>query len=115
MGYKTKEEMAGYVRRRYLLLKIKAIDYKGGECLDCGYKECSAAMAFHHRNPSEKEYDWSKLRKRSWDSIKLELDKCDLLCCRCHSERHYDPTILEEAKEWMSKRKKKPSSTPYEI
>ena len=30
---------------------------------------------FHHINPEEKELEWGKLRARSWESIKKELDK----------------------------------------
>lgn len=94
-----------YIKRRYLLLKVKAVDYKGGKCISCGYN-CVAAMTFHHRDPKTKDFDWSHLRKQSWERITEEPDKCDLLCCRCHSETHYDKSILEEAFQWMAEKKK---------
>ena len=68
--------------------KKEAILYKGGKCSKCGYNQNYAAMDFHHNDPKEKEYDWYKLRLRSWDDIKKELDKCVLLCKNCHSELH---------------------------
>lgn len=44
---------------------------------------------FHHLNPSEKDVDWSKLRLKSDESIKNELNKCVLLCSNCHRKRHH--------------------------
>ncbi len=94
-----------YIKRRYLLMKVKAVNHKGGKCIKCGYNNCVAAMIFHHRDPKTKDFDWSHLRKQSWKRIIEELDKCDLLCCRCHSEIHYDKSILEEAVQWMAEKK----------
>lgn len=97
--------MTEYVRKRYIKLKLDAIAYKGGKCKKCGYDKCPAAMVFHHRDPKEKEFEWAKLRKRSWEIIKKELDKCDLMCCRCHTEEHYDPLITEDAIKWLENKK----------
>ena len=96
------------------MLKLKAIKYKGGKCIECGYDKCPAALVFHHRNPDEKEFDWNKMRKLAWDTIKTELDKCDLLCCRCHTETHYDPSITEEAIEWLNNRQPQISKSKYD-
>lgn len=74
---------------RYRANKLAAIEYKGGKCEMCGYNECQAALVFHHRAPSEKDPDWHKLRGKTLNSIKEELDKCALRCCNCHAEVHY--------------------------
>lgn len=74
--------------QRWTRRKLQAIAYKGGKCIDCGYASNHTALSFHHLDPSTKEYDWTKLRLRSWKSIITELDKCVLLCNNCHSERH---------------------------
>jgi len=74
--------------QRWLNRKLWAIAYLGGCCVDCGYDKHWAAFDFHHRDPETKEFDWSKLRLRSIESMKKELDKCDLLCAICHRIRH---------------------------
>jgi len=100
------EYMREYVRKRYLMLKLKAVNYKGGKCIKCGYDKCMAVLAFHHRDPKEKEFAWNQLKKLSWAIIVKELDKCDLLCHNCHGVLHYDSAILYDAIEWMGERKR---------
>lgn len=76
--------------RRYKT-KIKAIDYKGGKCVACGYDGhlCPGAMNFHHLDPHSKDFTISSSYGLSWDRLTAELDKCDLYCCRCHAELHW--------------------------
>ena len=81
-----------YCTDRWVTKKIESIIYKGSKCLDCGIsypKEPYVIFDFHHRNPSDKDFDWSKLRLKSYHNIKLELSKCDLLCSNCHRKRHH--------------------------
>lgn len=97
-------------RRKYLnfriaeqrrKLKLKAIEYKGGKCVRCGYDRCPAAMVFHHPDPNEKDFGIASNGKtRSFDKMKEELDKCVLLCMICHAEVHYE----EDEKERERKR-----------
>ena len=75
-------------RRR---LKQKLIDYKGGKCERCGYdKLIPSAYDFHHREPSKKKFGIANNLCKSLNILKKEVDKCDLLCCRCHAEVHYE-------------------------
>lgn len=70
-------------------LKQKAVEYKGGKCNECGYCKCIAALDFHHLDPSQKDFSIGNgSNLRTWSKMKLELDKCMLLCCRCHAEVH---------------------------
>jgi len=72
-----------------------AIAYGGGQCVICGYKKCSRALSFHHRDPSKKDFGLSeKGITRSWEKTKAELDKCVLLCANCHMEVHDSMTVL---------------------
>jgi hypothetical protein len=41
-------------------------------------------MTFHHRNRETKTHSVSQILDRAWTIITRELDKCDLLCFRCH-------------------------------
>lgn len=69
--------------------KLKAIEYKGGKCEMCNYNRCPGAMDFHHIDPKEKDVRWKQMRTWTFSKIKKELDKCQLLCCRCHAEVHW--------------------------
>ena len=78
-------------QKRWIDRKIKAIKYKNNQCEDCKLHISNShysVFEFHHLVPSQKDYDWSKLRLRSWESIINELDKCVLLCANCHRIRH---------------------------
>lgn len=99
------EYMSRYVNYRYLRLKIKAVEYKGGKCIKCGYNKYFN-LVFHHRDPNTKDYDWYNLRKRSWNIICEELDKCDILCHNCHNEVHYDENDLNQMKLFFETRKR---------
>jgi hypothetical protein len=68
--------------------KRKCIEYKGGSCIVCGYNKCERAMDFHHLDPSQKDFSISHKNHISMEKTKIELDKCVLLCCRCHMEVH---------------------------
>jgi predicted transcriptional regulator len=69
-------------------VKKLAVDYKGGSCITCGYSKSLSALEFHHRDPNEKDLPPSKLNNHKFEDIKVELDKCDLLCANCHREEH---------------------------
>ena len=69
-------------------IKLRALAYKGGRCQMCGYDRCSDALDFHHRDPRVKEFQIQDGHYRKWTRLQPELDKCDLLCCRCHREVH---------------------------
>lgn len=70
--------------------KWKALQYKGGKCQKCGENR-PATLCFHHRDPSQKELklDGRSFANRKWETIKEEVDKCDLLCHNCHHMLHY--------------------------
>ena len=76
------------VNRRSDDVKKRAVEYKGGKCIICGYSKCKRALVFHHLGNEKKEFGFSGAHSRSWNSIKKELDKCVLLCANCHAEVH---------------------------
>jgi hypothetical protein len=65
--------------QRYALLK---------GCQFCGYRNCSAALQYHHIDPSQKLFTISQSGGRSMENIKAEIRKCLVLCANCHFELH---------------------------
>lgn len=75
------------VLSHYQKKKEMGIEYLGGCCKICKYDKCPQSLHFHHKNPDEKDFTISG-RTISWERMKLELDKCILLCANCHGELH---------------------------
>ena len=78
------------VLSRQRAFKQKCLEYKGNTgCIRCGYNKSNVALEFHHRVPSEKEFNLSNFKLYKFiDVVKTELDKCDVLCSNCHREVH---------------------------
>jgi len=67
--------------------KAKLVEMMGGKCEACGYKKCSRALSFHHKDPSLKKFPLNtRTMCRSWQSVLAEANKCSLLCLNCHAE-----------------------------
>lgn len=82
-----REYLIAAVAKRRRTLKLKAIEYKGGMCVCCGYTGHPGVLDFHHLDASTKEFSIGlKGYTRSWDKIREELDKCILVCANCHRE-----------------------------
>ncbi len=64
-------------------------------CVSCGYSAethsdfTPKALEFHHHN-SDKSFTIANAvgYGMSFENIKVEMDKCTVLCCRCHKEWH---------------------------
>ena len=78
-----------YCMERLTNKKIEAVKRFGGICHDCKNEYPHPVFEFHHLDPSQKDYQWVKLRLRSTTEIIKELDKCVMLCANCHRMRHY--------------------------
>jgi len=84
-----KECRKKYSSERRKKYKLKAIEYKGGKCVDCldkydGKNAC--IFDFHHLR--DKEFNISGLLlEKSMIKLKVEADKCVLLCANCHRKR----------------------------
>jgi len=73
--------------RKVLKTKMWAVEYKGGKCQICGYNKYVGSLDFHHKNPNEKDFAISG-GIADQEKLKVELDKCVLLCSNCHREIH---------------------------
>jgi hypothetical protein len=60
----------------------------GLSCSVCGESD-PATLDFHHRDPSQKTAELSKLLKHGLTARALsEMGKCDVLCANCHRKLH---------------------------
>lgn len=66
----------------------QCIKYAGGKCKNCGYNACLDALDFHHIDPLEKSFELSSHWNKKFATLKVEIDKCLLLCSNCHREVH---------------------------
>lgn len=73
--------------------KVSIILEKGDECTVCRKRYPVNCYAFHHRDPSKKEFTLAKWIRRNIP--KEEIDKCDLVCLNCHSMLHYGTTMTD--------------------
>lgn len=65
-------------------------DYKKDKtCISCGFSNWKA-LSFHHRDPKTKRGNVSEMTSLSIDTIQIEIDKCDVLCCNCHMILEHD-------------------------
>src|SRR6266849_731257 len=67
--------------------KAELVHASGGGCAVCGYAGAAAALDFHHRDASTKEFSISAFGG-SWELVVAESKKCDLLCANCHRVAH---------------------------
>jgi hypothetical protein len=104
-----KEKSAGYSKRYYeknkekVLASTQANKARGREKWDL-YKstiKCArcpedhiACMDFHHMDPSEKEYEVSKLVSNGmYTKAYKEIKKCIVLCANCHRKHHHKEKV----------------------
>jgi hypothetical protein len=80
-----------HVAMRRRKLRTMAIQHAGGKCIKCGYNKYPEVLEFHHRDSKQKLFGIGQRGlTRSWERIKNEIEKCDLLCANCHRELHTD-------------------------
>lgn len=77
-------------KRKRKLEKSQYIQYikENNKCKICGDSRWYV-LDFHHRDQKEKDFNISNMRFESMETVKMEIDKCDILCSNCHRELHY--------------------------
>lgn len=75
------------VSRRRRKVKELLVAEAGGKCVLCGYSRHTAALQFHHVDPSNKAFGLGvRGITRSIEKLRAEAEKCVLLCANCHAE-----------------------------
>lgn len=76
-------------KQRRAKYKLMINEYKDRPCAICNNKYANPAMDLHHIDPATKDYEISGMfRSLGYDKIKLELEKCAVLCAVCHRLLH---------------------------
>ena len=89
--HKIKRQAANYERRARLNEYLQQIKAKA-RCVYCGENH-PAALQFHHRDPSQKEFNVGEFVTRQlggMEKLKKEIEKCDVVCANCHLKYHYN-------------------------
>ncbi len=89
--HKIERQAANSVRRARLYEYLQQIKSKAS-CAYCGENH-PAALQFHHRDPSQKEFNVGEFVTRQlggMDKLKKEIEKCDVVCANCHLKYHYN-------------------------
>jgi hypothetical protein len=111
-GHSTKKCNSCLVNSSKEIKKKMAIFYKGGKCAICNYDKCTEALDFHHIEENKKEFTISGNHCLSWEKIKKEIEKCILVCCRCHREIHLNLFTENYIKEIYEKQKEEQGTHP---
>lgn len=98
--YKDKYYKLGKEKERLLRnnqTKRKAMtefikEYKEAKpCADCGIKYPSYVMDFDHLDGFEKEFNIGSASQRyTLEKVKIEIEKCEVVCANCHRIRTYN-------------------------
>jgi len=84
--YRCRQCRVEAVVRRRRKVKRTLVAEAGGRCRLCGYDRCTAALEFHHLDPSEKAFGLGQRGAHSIEKLRVEVRKCMLLCANCHAE-----------------------------
>lgn len=59
------------------------------KCLHCNENDIRC-MQFHHRDPKQKKFkiSWGWTHYMPIEDMKVEAEKCDVLCANCHIKLH---------------------------
>lgn len=71
-------------KAHYESVIVKAQVYLGNECVECRSND---NLEFDHIDPKTKLFTITQRTHLSWDRLRVELDKCQLLCASCHKKK----------------------------
>lgn len=83
-----------YTIKMHQLKKKQGVEYLGGKCKICGFKKYLSSLDFHHLDGLTKDDNFANKTHWSWKRLKIELDKCILLCKNCHNAVHYEGLLI---------------------
>jgi transposase len=85
-GYRCARCNTQAVTERRRRVKEILVAEAGGCCVSCGFDAYVGALQFHHVDPATKAFEVSRQGiTRSLQRLRLEAQKCVLLCANCHA------------------------------
>ena len=107
MPYKYKDHKKYFINsvaQRRRKIRLMAIAHAGGKCIRCDYNKYPEVLEFHHKDSSQKKFGIGQNGlTRSWERVKAEIEKCNLLCANCHRELHAEQDKLATINQTISK------------
>ena len=96
-GFRCRRCRSDAVLKRRRHVKAVLVEEAGGRCALCGYDRSSAALQFHHLEPTVKEFTIAHRGvTRSLAAARAEAQKCVLLCANCHAEVEVGEATLRQ-------------------
>lgn len=93
--YRCKRCRSEAVARRRRKVKSILVAEAGGRCCICGYDRSIGALEFHHLDRAEKRLGLSARGiAYALETLRVEAQKCVLLCANCHVEVENGTTPL---------------------
>jgi hypothetical protein len=81
---KNPQEVKIYRYKKQKELKEFLHEIKINGCAICGYNKQDTKLHFHHANPQDKKFTVGSSPNRKQEEILKEINKCILLCQKCH-------------------------------
>lgn len=95
VSWRCKKCAVVQVTNRRKKVKALLVQEAGNSCKLCGYDKCVAALEFHHVSDETKDFGLSQSGFTfGIDRMRKEMNKCVLLCCRCHREVHAGSAVI---------------------
>lgn len=85
-GKSTKYCPSCMSRRKRRAYRNAVIKIFGEECVYCGENGCHSKLSIHHKE--DKNFNFQRIHKKSFESIAEEIRGCELLCENCHTKHH---------------------------
>ena len=103
---RARDYYAEVVREKNKGVKRQLVEYLGGKCSVCGRKYPLPCYDFHHKEPHKKEINIGAELCRGFETLKLEADKCVLVCANCHRIEHSNDKRFIDRKKRMDEARK---------
>lgn len=91
----SNEYMNNYMKDRWAKRRKEAIEKLGGKCNEC---ESLEDLQFDHIDPMTKIATVAKMSSMSEEKFWNEVNKCQLLCLKCHQKKTLTDLNQKDAK-----------------